>query len=445
MMTTISSRSNKQNHTENKKSIDQYSKFERDMCWDDTTLRDICRSKLTTQDIKNLLRNRGETRSTILKQRKSVLINLLKSNYSVKIEQRKLEQLTGDHAYAELKLHGLDLKSHSTISGFLLKQHLKNRWNVSSHKWKIDGKPLMINHTEYLVIKNAQLYQYNVTKNQCIKRMDIPGNQEINTQSTCINCTGKEIYVINTDNNTLLIIDYFKKQIEIVQLKLEILDWPIPKLIFINGELHLIAVFECSGNKTLQHRIFDKESKTFKQFHVFSHGWKSWNLFFMKFELLYVPSKQEMLLIIGFNGQIIIFSYFCKTRKWSIKPQILAIVSEWSLIRCILTRDENVLILNAKDEKIYIIDMDKMKFQTSCIYCPGCSFDPMLVENQQTNELLAFGFIRNSWNKCGMEMDRFPPQYLIRLIQKWVSNEYLQLMISQCDQQFCVSINEIME
>ena len=66
--------------------------------------------------------------------------------------------------------------------------------------------------------------------------------------------------------------------------------------------------------------------------------------------------------------------------------------------------------------------------------------------NEMVQSWLTIGFIRDIWNEYNIGMYRFPPQYLIKLIEAKVkiNSEFLHLFIKNDLSHFCIPLDNVM-
>ena len=104
-----------------------------------------------------------------------------------------------------------------------------------------------------------------------------------------------------------------------------------------------------------------------------------------------------------------------------------------------------ILILGLQHGAIRILDTKSMEIRKSLIQGPSCSFKAILIGNTKRRHLVTYGYSRRIWNEYKMGMGRFPPQYLMKLIEGRFSFEELHLFTRNYSRRcFRVDLDDIL-
>ena len=432
--------------------------------WDDTELRDDSKTKFTVKDIKQLLANRNDYKPR--QKTKSELMQHLKETYAVKVRTdgyyKSLTNLKVKELLVEHKLLGIQTKSKlKAVLLFLIQHQYNKHWQIIGHQDKICFDPIMLNQNEYFIVKTDGLYKYNIIHKQWNQWITFDSETYFHEArgSICIDHKDKKIYILHY--MWLYIINYETGKIETLE-NLGINSLAISRIIFENGDLHLIGA-EQSGismsvnyNYKLHHYIFDPVSEKFNLSHTIKTGRYRPGYHFLQFKLIYLSSKQKILVFGGlrddpndiygyYSFKDVIFSYCCNNRKWSTLTQKAGLPPKCSNFNCLITRNEQYVILLMDHRNICIASTADMEFKETSIVTPTNLCNAIVVDNHAENELLTFGFIRNIWKQNKIGINRFPPQYLIRLIQARITNEYVHLFMNKCNRHFCIPVTNIVK
>lgn len=443
------------------------------LTWDKTELKNGSRTKFTVTEIKQLLDNRkGRYKKSA---KKTDLIKLLKSDYPVRIDQAKIEYFSFDrmkvkNLMIEFKLLGVDPNLFQSklkrVLIFLLQnayQSPKMKWKLLHHKYKMYSKPVLLNKNEFITVGNNSLLKYNINDNKWSEWLDYPYLVPIPTRMVgedahvvpCVDNRNNKIYIMG--KTKLFTIDYMTESVENMDEIVNEYTWsdvpdngsPIinikqAKLILVDGKLHIIISgqeYQREGwlykNKGI-HFIFDQETRKLNRMHTFD-SFETWTTF----ETVYLP-LQERILLFEFWGMRNIYSYCCKTNKWTL---LEAKLPNSYLSKCVVTADERfVILMSTKSGKMFIANTIDLKFEESVIHCPFNDCDGIIVSDQWKKELLTVGFVRDVYKKYEIGMCRFPPQYLIKLIeQRFNLDDYLHLFINNCASHFRVPLEHVMK
>ena len=430
------------------------------LTWNNTELKNASRTKLSVKEIKHLFENRGCCR---VQGKKADLIKLLKSKYSVRVDQGFwFDQMKVKDLMIELKLLGIDPELfNSKLKGvliFLLQtiyQAPNMRWKVINNQYKMYSKPMNINKNEYVTVGQASLLKYDINKNKWSKWINsylIP--YHYGDVALCVDNRQKTIYVMG--RKKLLTINYANAKVENTDIIINdnddigLTEIKQTKLILIDNELHIICYGREEDSHYLKkyrvvHYIFNVETRKLIQVHIFDNfgGAYNYNYRPKAMDIVYLSSQKRMLLF-ELWGQNNARSYCCKTKKWTVLKHK---IPGNSLSNCLITTDERFIILMAKHQgKIFIANTTEWKFKESVVHCPTIDFDAIIADDQFKKELVTAGFIRNVYKKYKIGMSGFPPQYLIKLIEaRFNFDNYLHLFINNCCSHFCIPLEHVMK
>ena len=78
--------------------------------------------------------------------------------------------------------------------------------------------------------------------------------------------------------------------------------------------------------------------------------------------------------------------------------------------------------------EIWIYSVYDKTFKKSNVKCPKQDeYKAFTVNNKKRDEIITFGFIRDQWRQCSLNIQLLPPNYLIRLINSYYLNEWIHL------------------
>eukprot|EP01084_Bolivina_argentea_P250848 420478_1 len=402
--------------------------------WNDTILKNTKTKTLSTEDIKQLLINRGASQKET-QHKKSTLIKSLKQNYNV-VLQTSLEDLTTNQLIVELKLHGFNNRS---ARNSILIRRLKDgitakiaprRWICYSDKYyKHSTSPIMLNKNEFIVTVYNGILKYNIMNNKWNKWIDFPSKfiSKSNIPHSCIGYNNL-IYTYDGIKGMLLKINYKTNKHIIFKHLPKIGDGF--KCCLVHNQLHLIC-----GSKSNTHWIFDEQKKTFNKFYNFSDYVNG----IEEFGLIYIKKNNEMLFMGGktyewrsYLCHYPIFSYNIIKHKW--KRIKLTLPGGLSNFGYVITNNEKYIILfggynnYGYSNDIFVINTKEMVLMKCNIPCPVKNeYDAIIMGNEEKEELIVCGFVKRCWKQLDIRF-LFPPKYILKLVQLRISQEYVHLL-----------------
>eukprot|EP01084_Bolivina_argentea_P295497 508754_1 len=296
---------------------------------------------------------------------------------------------------------------------------------------------------------NDGLMQYSFTTDSWIKHtIDPPLNLERyndyrdpNAPTAAINSDKKLIYLFDT---------YFMAKIQLFNdknFKLERITAPdyigsAPKGVIINNEFHLI------GHNN--HYKYDEELNEF----LFQHELESNREEIEWIENHGLAKVNDKVLIFGgrsdpehptfefdFGYTDTIRSYDIINDKWT-KLNVKTHEAFQGFGCTSILNGKYILVIGGEQvedgsgwpsDEIHIYSVNDETFKKSKIKCPEglCGqYQAITVSDAKKDELISFGYMRSEWNKCGVNSQLFPPEYLIRIINRYYFDEFVHLFHS---------------
>eukprot|EP01084_Bolivina_argentea_P083177 150621_1 len=196
------------------------------------------------------------------------------------------------------------------------------------------------------------------------------------------------------------------------------------KIFCVNGIIHLLG----DENK---HYIFDKHKKSLTQIHQLNI-----DIYNFMGNLLHLKSKKSMILFERKNGSIHEFElqnnkwikYNCKSEEKIdlIFPAVVCTENEQHIImfagmQCVSGYEST--------DSIFVFDVENRMFMKSRLKCPFKGMcQAIIMRDEYKDELMAFGFVNQCFTcKQFVNMQKLP-FYIVRLINKWVCNEWIYLI-----------------
>eukprot|EP01084_Bolivina_argentea_P283230 485020_1 len=178
-----------------------------------------------------------------------------------------------------------------------------------------------------------------------------------------------------------------------------------------------------------------------------NNGYYIWNKnssqFGLKAELKLIPSSTQHVLLYLDSRKIIleiktwqISSYCTITNIWS--KIAIELPSGLRKIKAVVTRDDKyVLMFGGHDfgwtNDIFVLDVKMMKLLKCTVKCPVSHVIQTAILNDcNAEELITFGFVRDSWKNKQYSHILFPPFYLIKLVQFYYWKDEIHLFWNSC-------------
>ena len=264
------------------------------------------------------------------------------------------------------------------------------------------------------------IWKYNIKQNEWIKWIEIPANyrglwsghtSSLDSQNMILYIFGTEQNVIKIDLNTKEIT--YSKRTRYEQLMVH------SKSMVIDNTFHVFCRWKERRLDTYYwtHYIYDDESNDLRMKFRFNAYQFSRD---RDVSVMYLSSQKTIL--IWPNGTNMLYYYSLITNNLTRKKIKNACV-QWLYAR--LTTDERYIIFFA-DTVAIVMDLQTMiVWDTNIdgiqgIMCPIC-----IKDDDITKELLMNGFIRESWKLSEYKLMRYPPVYLIKIMQKYVNLEVI--------------------
>ena len=322
---------------------------------------------------------------------------------------------------------------------------------MASSKWywtELDSVPhayfaklLSVNDHEFICIpsrssddnnrdgKNSDgIYVYNSIHNKWCKIINYPTNFETLRHSTTIDKKNQIIYIANGISK-LYKIDLKTKTIELLSNNVNV--GAFPGIILIKNKIHIIGARE-----NYKHFLYDQDDDQLKEICDFAD-----NDLMTSRSSIYLKSTQSAFTTVYYKDNpldpVSIMEF--KDNEWS----DLNIKDCDGLHQsCILStfHEDYLLIIGGVTDitfwihaNIFVYNIKNKKLMKSDIRSPFIGYPfGAITKNDENDELLTFGFIRNCYKIFSLFNDvQIMPFYLMKFIQKWVCNEKLHLMLSK--------------
>ena len=192
----------------------------------------------------------------------------------------------------------------------------------------------------------------------------------------------------------------------------------------LNGKLHMI------GGTTQKHLVYDDTANTFNVLH------SNLNALCMHTPGI-IKIKNIVLMFGGMRAgrcKDQVYEYDIIENIWTefkvTMPIALALCSYTTVLN-----QQYVLLLGGcggeshqLQDEIWIYSVQNEEFKKSKIKCPNKGFGDAFTERDQHKDKLAmFGFVRDVWIKDAINEQLFPPEYLIRIMNRYYTNEWVHL------------------
>eukprot|EP01084_Bolivina_argentea_P097249 174846_1 len=420
--------------------------------WKYTQVQSSKKTSLPIEDIKQLLITRGESENDLKNLKQKKIIKRLLTKHTVWLKT-PIKELTNEQLRVELALH--DIYNRSTR----IKQLMINKYidgmiqKFPPPAWKYMHQlpsthftnPLMLTQNKiFIAIKNKPImYKYNICDNIWREWINYESYvNEIVIKTICISVKDKMIYICDNKCN-LIKIHYKQSKFSVETIKntegINFTRNSTRHLVFVDNELHMMRIGASDTawpiRITLKHLIFDEKLQQFTVKHTLSVG-KC-----LKFE--HLKSRNKLICVGGDDNNwncsrsLKIFLFDLSERHWTICGinGIEGYDVNFYNFGCDLTRDENRIILYPHcGSNLFIIDMvnNDKKLEFKLMKCKikfptageGKRFQTIVMRNVDKEECIVFGYVRKVWKKYDIGMERFPPQYILRLIKLWYLNDY---------------------
>eukprot|EP01084_Bolivina_argentea_P035969 66577_1 len=97
-------------------------------------------------------------------------------------------------------------------------------------------------------------------------------------------------------------------------------------------------------------------------------------------------------------------------------------------------------------DSIYVYSMKHKTVKLSEMKCPSKSvFKCVTVNDNNKDEKLIYGYLRNQWIICDINEQYFPPHYLIKLIHSYYLNEFVYLLDLHDKKHYKMSTSNIVQ
>ena len=287
---------------------------------------------------------------------------------------------------------------------------------------------LMINtnDNQYIIIHarahGKKYIKYDTLKDDFSEHIKIITERRLdlrNSDTICCTYNDKHrmLLIYNIDTHKLGVIDINTNKLKILSNDIYLLR---AKMVSIEDKVHILS--EGGYREDPDHCIFD--IKTSEIIHEETNINRLYQLIALK-------SERSLLAL---NGDEM-YEYKINKKTWT-ESQIVSGLKDRSFVSCATTKDSKYIIFFgnalATSNNIMIWIRDQQRLVQSKVQCPMTArFNATLIYDDRRDELLTFGFINACFRFPEFENFRKLPYYLIQLIKKWISIEYVHLIFHQ--------------
>ena len=293
-------------------------------------------------------------------------------------------------------------------------------FNPDSNMYR--GNMHQLNDTELLFIPDTMyeraLWKYNLIKNEWIEWISIPSDCSWQYHTSSLDTNNMILYIFG-ERGYILKID-LKTEIFTVSENMYH-DGSHCKSLFINGKFNIFFGWD-DNNKN--HYIWDDQQQHLQK--VFEFGPILAGIRNTQ-SVMHSRLKNQVYIIQAMDSIIYTYSLGDKTcTKIELDFGECAIFDS-----AVLTKDERYIIcfvglLDGSGFNIKFIDLTVMRVFQSNISTPDEVLDTFCVTNdERKEELLTSGYVRNCWKMNEFKDMRYPPVYLVKVIEKYVCFEML--------------------
>ena len=194
-----------------------------------------------------------------------------------------------------------------------------------------------------------------------------------------------------------------------------------PQGLIINNELHIIG-----GLDHAAHFKFNAETRNFDKLHDFEH-----QLYYHRC----IKVKDKILSFGGrYHGQEI-SEYYINQNKWrKLRKKLPIAINRFG---CVAVLNGKFVLLFGGDgsdgyffvDDVLIYSVKDESITKSKVKCPRTGEHFAFKVNQtRSDEFLVHGFVRDTWRLSAIDEHLYPPQYLIKMIDKYYFNEWVHLI-----------------
>eukprot|EP01084_Bolivina_argentea_P264519 448094_1 len=302
-------------------------------------------------------------------------------------------------------------------------------FSVSECPCRYISSALQINRSEFVVVPSTTvsllsnthgdgIYKYNVKQDQWIKFFEYEQGFVSTFVSAAFDEGSKLIYICNSEHE-LLEFNLITMSMKLLMKSMVIRGFI--NMICVNGIVHLIGANLNTVNK---HYIYDKNSNLLNETNEL--GVEPIGHF------MYLKSKRTITLFDRVKSEIHEFQlwdnkcikYKCESIPFLRVASIVATKNEQYFI--VLGGFKGFAELS---KCIFLFDVKNKAFLQSSLECPEAgSYNATIMRDDIMDELMVFGYV----NQC-FATDEFVsvqklPFYLIKLINRWICNEWIYLV-----------------
>eukprot|EP01084_Bolivina_argentea_P216306 367518_1 len=319
---------------------------------------------------------------------------------------------------------------------------------TSSHAWnKLKAYPalrncsymnvLVLNPNKLLLISylNKSIWQYHINENIWTKWMncvEMYNKVNIRFHTSAFNNNKTMLYIFG-EGGQIVSIDMKTKHFIVSNNKYH--DGSFSRSLFINNKLHLFGGYNPNDKS---HFIWDiKQNKLDKshQFNEIKH-----KRILTDPSVMHLLSKQSVIIMPEYSDCAYLYSLQTNNciKIYSNEKD------DNGFERAIVTKNEKFVIRFMADQEIFILDLNTMKLLRSAIRTPVSSYIRCIFLRHQNDKehLVTFGFVRKCWNLSEFESILYPPFYIIKIIQSYISFAMVHVFYNGRTH-FCIDLDEI--
>ena len=316
---------------------------------------------------------------------------------------------------------------------------LRQRRAVSSEYWqklklipdKEFGKPFITKQNELMVPLRDAILKYDMRQNQWNEYLKYP--KSFNRMKTEYDMKKEILYILQPTH--LSAFDLNTNTISQLNCRLPYYtNAGHSALLSIDANLYLFGVITKICNSfqnnvlyrnraTVLHIIFNTKINNFTKIDT-----SIVNINYDPLGAVHLQKSGSILLI----TTSALYAYDIDRSKWNLQKAIpnklkLCNDSNFPDFGYVISKNERYVILFSGD--VWIIDLFAMKMKKSTVLCPKPegSYHALIMDQDDEDEILTDGFIRDFWRKYQVKMVRFFPDSLSKLVQCFFCSESIHL------------------
>ena len=283
-----------------------------------------------------------------------------------------------------------------------------------------------LNASQFLITDGSSLQSYNI-KSDTWNPLDTTNKNQLSNIRVTSNTQTQSIVVAFSSLDTDMKIKIINmKDNSHKEYELAISSWDqCEEIIDINSVIHIIT-------DIAQHYVWSQGENENKSKRV--HTFEEYRQGFIGFALLYMPRKQELLLLGGHECGLRqrttnnIHKYSLSNGTWS--NLSIKLPHKMRDFGCVITKDQRYIFIlggltqESDMNEIFVLDLTTMsvtKSEKTLPFRGECK--AIIMENKEENELLVDGYVKKEMTQNRLNI----PYALIKLISIWYSTEYIHV------------------